>query len=171
MRIRRPVLYSVASAAAIAATGLLASPAMASTTQFPGQGQGFSLYNNEGNASGTITASQFGQFGQFGGGSVTVSGTVTSYGNGFGRGYRQGATEDVFLSSNSWSRGSLIGSAGPGQSSQFSGSLYNTTSGTITLCAANQWGGNVRDCTSQSFSVQPPHRPTPPRPTPPHQNH
>jgi hypothetical protein len=154
MRIRRPAIYSVASAAAIAATGLLASPAMASTSQFPGQGQGFSLYNNEGNASGTITASQFGEFGR---GSVTVSGTVTSYGNGFGRGYgyRRGATEEVFLSANSWGRGDLIGSAGPGQSSQFSGSLYNTTSGTITLCAANQWGGNVRDCTSQSFSVQP----------------
>jgi hypothetical protein len=150
MRIRRPAIYSVASAAAIAATGLLASPAMASTSQFPGQGQGFSLYNNEGNASGTITASQFGRFGQ---GSVTVSGTVTSYGRGYR--YRQGTTEEVFLSANSWGRGDLIGSAGPGQSSQFSGSLYNTTSGTITLCAANQWGGNVRDCTSQSFSVQP----------------
>lgn len=155
MRIRRPAIYSVASAAAIAATGLLASPAMASTAQPPWQGQGFSLYNNDGNASGTITASQFGRFGR---GSVTVSGTVTSYGYGRGYGYRRGTTEEVFLSGNSWGRGELIGSAGPGQSSQFSGSLYNTNSGTITLCAANQWGGDVRDCTSQSFSV----------PTPPH---
>jgi hypothetical protein len=163
MRIRRPAMYSLASAAAIAATGLLASPAMASTAQFPGQGQGFSLYNNEGNASGTITASQFGRFGQFGGGSVTVSGRVTSYGNSFGHGYRRGATEEVFLSANSWGRGELIGSASPGQSNQFSGSLSNTTSGTITLCAANQRGGSVRDCTSQSFSV----KPSPP----PHHNH
>jgi hypothetical protein len=38
---------------------------------------------------------------------------------------------------------------------QFSGSL-NATSGRITLCAANQRGGNVRDGTSQSFSVSPP---------------
>ncbi len=158
MRIKRPVIYTAVSAAAIATAGLLASPAMASTTQFPFQGQGFSLYNNEGNASGTITGGQFGQFGQYGqygqqgGGSVTVSGTVSS--NGFGRyGYRQAATEEVFLSSNSWNRGQLIGSAGPGQSDQFSGTLYNTNSGTITLCAANQWGGNVRDCTSQSFTV------------------
>jgi hypothetical protein len=155
MRITRPAIYSAASAAAIAATGLLVSPAMASTAQFPwqGQGQGFSLYNNYGNASGTITASQFGQFGQFSQGSVTVSGTVTSYGYSRGYGYRRGVTEEVFLSSNSWGRGELIGSAGPGQSSQFSGSLYKTTSGTITVCAANKWGGNVRDCTSRSFSV------------------
>ncbi len=66
----------------------------------------------------------------------------------------------MFLSANSWQRGELIGSAGPGQSDQFSGSLYNTTSGTITVCAANQRGGNVRDCTSHSFtvSVPQPHR-------------
>ncbi len=105
MRIRRPVIYTAVSAAAIATAGLLASPAMASTTQFPFQGQGFSLYNNEGNASGTITGSQFGQFGQYGqrgGGSVTVSGTVSS--NGSGRyGFRRGTTEEVFLSANSWS--------------------------------------------------------------------
>jgi hypothetical protein len=152
MRIRRPVIYTAVSAAAIATAGLLASPAMASTTQFPFQGQGFSLYNNEGNASGTITGSQFGRYGQQGGGSVTVSGTVSS--NGSGRyGFRRGTAEEVFLSSNSWNRGQLIGSAGPGQSDQFSGTLYNTNSGTITLCAANQWGGNVRDCTSQSFTV------------------
>jgi hypothetical protein len=150
MRIRRPVIYTAVSAAAIATAGLLASPAMASTTQFPFQGQGFSLYNNEGHASGTITGSQFGRYGQRGGGSVTVSGTVSS--NGFGR-FRQGTTEEVFLSSNSWNRGELIGSARAGQSDQFSGTLYNTNSGTITLCAANQWGGNVRDCTSQSFTV------------------
>jgi hypothetical protein len=156
VRIRRPVIYSVASAAAIAATGLLASPAMASTTQASWQGQSFSLYNNEGNATGTISPSGFGGFGQFGRGSVTVSGTVTSYGYNHGYGYHRGATEDVFLSSNSWQRGELIGSAGPGQSNQFSGSLYNTNSGTITLCAANQWGGNVRDCVSQTFSVSPP---------------
>jgi hypothetical protein len=157
MRIGRPAIYSVASVAAIATTGLLASPAMASTSQFSwqGQGQSFSLYNNEGSASGTITANQFGQFGQWGRGSVTVSGTVTSNGYGYGYGYRHGSTEEVFLSANSWQRGELIGSAGPGQSSQFSGSL-NATSGRITLCAANQWGGKVRDCTSQSFSVSPP---------------
>jgi hypothetical protein len=150
MRITRPAIYSVASAAAIAATGLLASPAMAATAQSPWPGQGFSLYNNYGNASGTITASRFSQFGQ---GSVTVSGRVTSYGYSRGFGYRRGVTEEVFLSASSWGRGELIGSAGPGQSSQFSGSLYKTTSGTITVCAANKWGGNVRDCTSQSFSV------------------
>jgi hypothetical protein len=152
MRFRRPVIYTVASAAAIATAGLLASPAMASTTQFPFQGQGFNLYNNYGNARGTVTGDQFGQWGQQGRGSVTVSGTVS--GNRFGfYGNRRGVTEEVFLSSNSWSRGKLIGSAGPGRSDQFSGTLYNTNSGTITLCAANQWGGNVRDCTSQSVTV------------------
>ena len=154
MRIGRAAIYSVASVAAIATTGLLASPAMASTA-LPWPGQSFSLYNHEGSASGTITANQFGQWGQFGRGSVTVSGTVTSNGYGYGHGYRHGTTEEVFLSANSWGRGQLIGSAGPGQSSQFSGSL-NATSGRITLCAANQRGGNVRDCTSQSFSVAPP---------------
>jgi hypothetical protein len=155
MRIRRPVIYTAVSAAAIATAGLLASPAMASTTNFPSQGQGFSLYNNYGNAHGTTTGGQFGQFGQFNQfnrGSVTVSGTVSSNRFGF-YGNRRGVTEEVFLSSNSWQRGELIGSAGPGQSDQFSGTLYNTNSGTITLCAANQWGGNVRDCTSQSFTV------------------
>ena len=155
MRIRRPLIYSAVSAAAIATAGLLASPAMASTTNFPSQGQGFNLYNNYGNAHGTITGNQFGQFGQWGQqgrGSVTVSGTVS--GNRFGfYGNRHGVTEEVFLSSNSWQRGQLIGSAGPGQSDQFSGTLYNTNSGTITLCAANRWGSNVRDCTSQSFTV------------------
>ena len=156
MRIRRPLLYTAVSAAAIATAGLLASSAMASTAQFPGQGQGFSLFNNYGNARGTITGGQFGQFGQFGHGSVTVSGRVSSYGFGRGFGNRRGVTEEVFLSASSWRRGELIGSAGPGQSSQFSGSLYNTSSGTITLCAANQWGGNVRDCTSQSFTVYAP---------------
>lgn len=165
MRIGRPAIYSVASVAAIATAGLLASPAMASTGQFPwpGQEQSFSLYNNEGNASGTITADQFGQWGQwdqFGRGSVTVSGTVSSNGWGYGYGYRQGTTEEVFLSANSWERGELIGSAGPGQSSQFSGSL-DATSGRITLCAANQWGGKVWDCTSQSFSVFPQFPPAP----------
>ena len=115
MRIGRPAIYSVASVAAIATTGLLASPAMASTSQSPwqGQGQSFSLYNHEGSASGTITANQFGQFGHFGRGSVTVSGTVSSNGNGFGFRFRPGATEEVFLSANSWQRGELIGSAGP----------------------------------------------------------
>lgn len=155
MRLRRPVIYTAASAAAIATAGLLASPAMASTTQFPFQGQGFNLYNNYGNARGTATGDQFGQFGQWGQqgrGSVTVSGTVSSNRFGF-YGNRRGVTEEVFLSSNSWSRGNLIGSAGPGQSDQFSGTLYNTNSGTITLCAANQWGGSVRDCTSQSVTV------------------
>jgi hypothetical protein len=160
MRIKRPVIYAAVSAAAIATAGLLASPAMAATTQSPWQGQFFNLYNNYGNARGTISGSsqygqygQYGQNGQWGHGSVTVSGTVSS--NGFGGywGYHQGATEEVFLSANSWRRGELIGSAGPGQSDQFSGTLYNTNSGTITLCAANQWGGNVRDCTSQSFTV------------------
>jgi len=158
MRIRRPVIYTAVSAAAIATAGLLASPAMASTTQFPFQGQGFSLYNNYGNAHGTISGDQngqngqYGQYGQWNGGSVTVSGTVSDYR--FGRyGFRQGTIEEVFLSSNSWGRGELIGSAGPGQSNQFSGTLYNTDSGTITLCAANRWGGSVRDCTSQSFTV------------------
>jgi hypothetical protein len=154
MRFRRPVIYAAVSVAAIATAGLLASPAMAATTQNPWQGQGISLYNNYGSASGTVSAGQFGQFGQRGRGSVTVSGTVSSYRSGrYGYGYRQGVTEEVFLSSNSWGRGELIGSAGPGQSGQFSGTLYNTNSGTITLCAANQWGGNVRDCTSQSFTV------------------
>jgi hypothetical protein len=154
MRIRRPVIYTAVSAAAIATVGLLASPAMASTTQSPWQGQGISLYNNYGSASGTATASQYGQYGQRGHGSVTVSGTVSSYRSGrYGYGYRQRTTEEVFLSANSWGRGQLIGSAGPGQSGQFSGTLYDTNSGTITLCAANQWGGNVRDCTSQSFTV------------------
>jgi hypothetical protein len=175
MRIKRPVFYSAASAAAIAAVGLMASPALASTTQSPWQqGQGFSLSNNYGYASGTVTASQFGQFGQFGRYgqvSVTVSGTVTSNGGyGYGYGHRQGATEEVFLSANSWQRGQLIGSASPGQSGTISGSLSNTNSGTITLCAANQWGGNVRDCTSQSFTVSQPYpRPHPhPQPQPVH---
>jgi hypothetical protein len=176
VRIRRPVIYTAVSAAAIATAGLLASPAMASTTQFPFQGQGFSLYNNYGYASGTATGNQYGQYGQngqygkngqygqngqngqygqYGRGSVTVSGTVSSYGHG-GYGYRQGITEEVFLSSNSWQRGQLIGSAGRGQSNQFSGTVYNTNSATITLCAANQWGGNVRDCTSQTVTVYTP---------------
>ena len=158
-KVRRPVIYAAVSAAAIATAGLLASPAMASTTQFPSQGQGFGLYNNYGNASGTATAGQYGQYGQYdrrGDGSVTVSGTVSSYGISRGAGNRRGVTEEVFLSGNSGRRGELIGSAGPGQSSQFSGSLNNTTSGTITLCAANQGGGNVRDCTSQSFTAYAP---------------
>jgi hypothetical protein len=163
--IRNAVFAAAAAGATVATVGLFASPAMASTTNFPSQGQGFSLYNNHGSARGTITGSQFGQFGQFGEfgqygqyghGSVTVSGRVSNYS--FGRfgsfGYRHGVTEDVFLSANSSQRGELIGSAGPGQSDRFSGSLYNTNSGTITLCAANQWGGgNVRDCTSTSFTV------------------
>src|SRR5579864_8997016 len=149
MRIRRPVIDTAVSAAAIATADLLASPAMASTTQYTSPGQTFNLYDNYGNARGTIT---FGQYGQYGRGSVTVPGSVSSFG--FGRyGYRQGTIEEVFLSANSWRRGELIGSAGPGQSDQFSGTLYNTDSGTITLCAANQGGGNVRDCTSQSFTV------------------
>jgi hypothetical protein len=157
MRIRRTVIYTAVSAAAIATAGLLASPAMASTTQFPFpfQGQGFSLYNNNGHAHGTITGNQYGRYGQYGpgnGGSVSVSGTVSDN-RGYGYGYRQGTIEEVFLSSNSWERGNVIGSAGPGQSGQISGTLYNTNSGTITLCAANRWGGNVRDCTSQSFTV------------------
>jgi hypothetical protein len=164
-KVGRPVIYAAVSAAAIATAGLLASPAMASTTQFPSQGQGFSLYNNYGNASGTVTPGQYGQYGQYGqrrDGSVTVSGTVSSYGISRGAGYRQGVTEEVFLSGNSGRRGELIGSAGPGQSSQFSGSLNNTSSGTITLCVANQGGGKVRDCTSQNFTAYAP------QPYPPH---
>jgi len=156
MRIRRPVIYAAVSAAAITSAGLLASPAMASTTQFPWPGQGFSLSNNYGDASGSVTSTQYGEYGQYGQrgrGSVTVSGTVSSYGFSRGFGWRRGTIEEVFLSSNSWQRGKLIGSAGPGQPSQFSGSLYNTDSATITLCAANQWGGNVRDCTRQSVTV------------------
>jgi hypothetical protein len=159
MRFRRPVIYTAISATAIASAGLLASPAMASTTQFPFQGQGFSLYNNYGSARGTVTGDQFGQWGQYGQygqwdrGSLTVSGTVSDYRLGQ-YGYRQGTIEEVFLSSsNSWGRGELIGSAGPGQSDRFSGTLDNTNSGTITLCVANKWGGNVRDCTSQSVTV------------------
>ncbi len=153
--IRNAVFAAAAAGATVATVGLFASPAMASTTNFPSQGQGFSLYNNHGSARGTSTGSQFGQFGQFGQfnrGSVTVSGTVSNYSFGL-FGYRHGVNEEVFLSANSWQRGELIGSAGPGQSDRFSGSLYNTNSGTITLCAANQWGGNVRDCTSTSFTV------------------
>ena len=160
MRIRRPVIYTAVSAAAIATAGLLASPAMASTTQYPFQGQGFSLYNNYGSAHGTISGDQYGQYNQYGQdnqrnrGSVTVSGTVSDYRYGnYGYGNRQGTIEEVFLSANSWQRGHLIGSAGAGQSDQFTGTLYNTDSGTITLCAANKWGGNVRDCTSHSFTV------------------
>jgi hypothetical protein len=155
MRFKRPVIYTAVSVAAIATAGLLASPAFASTTQGPWQGQSINLYNNYGSATGTVSGSQFGQyspkgqFGQYGRGSVTVSGTVSSYG--YGRyGYRQGTIEEVFLSANSWQRGQLIGSSSSGQ---FSGTLYNTNSGTVTLCAANRWGGNVRDCTSQSFTV------------------
>ena len=159
MRFRRPMLYTAISAAAIATTGLLASPAMASTTQFPFQGQGFSLYNNYGSAYGTVTGDQFDQYGQYGQygqwnqGSLTVSGTVSNYRYGQW-GYRQGTIEEVFLSAaDSWGRGELIGSAGPGQSDQFSGALDNTNSGTITLCVANRWGGNVRDCTSQTVTA------------------
>jgi len=159
MRFRRPVIYTAISAAAIASAGLLASPAMASTTQFPFQGQGFSLYNNYGSARGTVSGGQFDQYGQYGQygqwdrGSLTVSGTVSDYRFGQYGYYRQGTIEEVFLSSNSWGRGQLIGSAGPGQSDRFSGTLDNTDSGTITLCVANKWGGNVRDCTSQSVRV------------------
>ena len=162
MRIGRTAIYTAVSAAAIATAGLLASPAMASTTgfPFPSPGQSFSLYNNYGNAHGTITGNQFDQFGQYGQygqddrGSVTVSGTVSNHRFSFGFfGNHRGVTEEVFLSSNSWQRGQLIGSAGPGQSGEISGTLYNTNSGTITLCAANRWGGNIRDCVSQSFTV------------------
>jgi hypothetical protein len=155
--IRNTVFAAAAAGATVATVGLFASPAMASTTNFPFpfQGQGISLHNNYGTAYGTITGSQFGQWGQYGQhnrGSVTVSGKVLNYS--FGRyGYRHGVTEDVFLSSNSWQRSELIGSARPGQSGEFSGTLYNTNSGTITLCAANQWGGNVRDCVSETFTV------------------
>ena len=155
MRFRRPVIYAAISAAAIASAGLLASPAMASTTQFPFQGQGFSLYNNYGSARGTVSGGQFDQYGQYGQwarGSLTVSGTVSNYRYGQ-YGYRQGTIEEVFLSSNSWGRGELIGSAGPGQSDRFSGTLDNTNSGTITLCVANKRGGNVRDCTSQTVTA------------------
>jgi hypothetical protein len=162
MRIKRPVIYTAVSAAAIATAGLLASPAMASTTQFPYQGQGFSLYNSYGSAHGTVSGNnQYGQNNQHNqynqrDRSVTVSGTVSDnrYGNyGYGNYNRQGTIEEVFLSSNSWERGQLIGSAGPGQNDQFTGTLYNTNSGTITLCVANHWGGSVRDCTSHSFTV------------------
>ena len=161
MRIRRPVIYAAVSAAAIATAGLLASPAMASTTQFPYQEQGISLYNNYGSARGTVTADQYGQYRQYGQsgqsgqrnrGSVTVSGTVSDYRSGR-YGNRQGTIEEVFLSSNSWQRGTLIGSAGPGQSGQFRGTVYNTDSVTVTLCTANKSGGNVRDCTSQTIKV------------------
>jgi hypothetical protein len=158
VRIRRPVIYTAVSAAAIATAGLLASPAMASTTQFPYQEQGISLYNNYGSARGTVTADQSGQYGQYGQsgqrnrGSVTVSGTVSDYRSGR-YGNRQGTIEEVFLSSNSWQRGTLIGSAGPGQSGQFRGTAYNTDSVTVTLCTANKSGGNVRDCTSQTIKV------------------
>jgi hypothetical protein len=163
VRIRRPVIYAAVSAAAIATVGLLASPAFASTTQSPWQqqGQAFSLYNNYGSATGTATGNQYnqygqygnhGQYGQYGQGSVTVSGWVSSNrSNQWG--YRRGTTEEVFLSSNSWQRGQLIGSASAGQSDQFSGTVYNTDSATITLCAANQSGRNVRDCTSQTVTV------------------
>ena len=143
MRIRRPAIYTAVCAAAIATAGLLASPALASTTQYPVQGQGISLSNNYGTARGAVASSQYGQRGR---GLVAVSGTVSDYRSG----NRQGTVEEVFLSSSSWQRGQLIGSSSSGQ---FSGTLYNTNSGTITLCAANQWGGNVRDCTSQSFTV------------------
>ena len=153
MRIRRSVIYAAISASAVVAVGLFASPAMAATNQYPWPGQGFSLYNSYGSATGTVTGGQSGQYGQWGRGSVTVSGTVSSYRSGQYYGYRRGVTEEVFLSANSWQRGELIGSAGPGQSGPFSGSLYGTRSGTITLCAANQWGGAVRDCTSQSVTV------------------
>jgi hypothetical protein len=165
VRIRRPVIYTAVSAAAIATVGLLASPAFASTTQNPWQqqGQSISLYNNYGSATGTASGGQYGQYGQYGNhgqygqdgqGSVSVSGTVSSYGNnGYGYGRHRGDTEEVFLSSNSWQRGQLIGSASPGQSGQFSGTVYNTNSATITLCAANRWGGKVRDCTSQTVTV------------------
>ena len=153
MRIRRPVIYAAVSAAAIATAGLLASPATASTTQSPWQAQGqiFNLYNANGYARGTITASQYGQPGQYyGPGSVTVAGWVSNSA-------RRGTIEEVFLSSDSWQRGELIGSAGPGQDDQFpAATLYNTNSGTITLCAANRWGGRVWDCVSQSFTVYPP---------------
>jgi hypothetical protein len=161
VRIRRPVIYTAVSAAAIATAGLLAAPAMASTTQFPNQGQDISLYNNYGSARGTVTTDQYGQYGQYGQdrqsgqrnrGSVTVSGTVSDYRSGR-YGNRQGTIEEVFLSSNSWQRGTLIGSAGPGQSGQFRGTVYNTDSVTITLCTANKSGGNVRDCTSQTIKV------------------
>jgi hypothetical protein len=152
MRIRRPLIYAAVAAAAIATAGLLASPAMASTTPtWQGSGPGFSLSNSYGNARGTTTAHQYGQWGR---GSVTLSGTVSSYGRDSGN--RQMTIEEVFLSSSSGPRGQLIGSAGPGQSSRFSGSLYNSTRGTITLCAANQRGGNVRDCTSRSLTVSVP---------------
>ena len=161
MRIKRPFIYTAVSAAAIATAGLLASPAMASTTQFPYQEQSISLYNNYGSATGSVASGQYGQYGQRGQrgqygqrgrGSVTVSGTVSDYRSGR-YGNRQGTIEEVFLSSNSWQRGTLIGSAGPGQSGQFRGTVYNTDSVTITLCTANKSGGNVRDCTSQTIKV------------------
>jgi len=158
MRFMRPVIYTAVSAAAIATAGLLASPAFASTTQYPFQGQSVSLYNNYGNARGTVASDQSDQYGQYrqngqrGRGSVTVSGTVSSnHSNRYGN--RQGTIEEVFLSSNSWSRGKLIGSTGYGQSGRFSGTVDNTDSVTITLCAANKGGGNVRDCTSQTVKV------------------
>ncbi|HTX25998.1 MAG TPA: hypothetical protein VME19_03135 [Streptosporangiaceae bacterium] len=167
MRIRRLGIYTAASVAAIATAGLLASPAFASTTQYPWQqGQAFSLYNNYGNAHGTASGNQYGQYGQYGNnghngqygqygqGSVTVSGSVSSNRSGwYNNNYRRGTTEEVFLSSNSWQRGELIGSASSGQTDQFSGTVYNTDSATITLCTANQWGGNVRNCTSQTVTV------------------
>jgi hypothetical protein len=148
MRIKRPFIYTAVSAAAIATAGLLASPAMASTTQYPFQGQGISLSNSYGSARGTVTSDQYGQRGRR---SLTVSGTVTDRSGRYGN--RQATIEEVFVSSNSWQRGKLIGSARPGQSDKFSGTVSNTDSVTITLCTANQRGGNVRDCTSQTIKV------------------
>lgn len=150
MRIKRPMIYTAVSAAAIATAGLLATPALAATTQYPVLGQGISLHNTDGSATGTVTTS--GQHGQNGHGQVTVSGTVTDY-RSSRYGNRQGTIEEVFLSTDSWSRGKLIGSAGPGQSDRFSGTVSGTDRVTITLCAANQWGGKVKDCTSQTITV------------------
>jgi hypothetical protein len=162
MRIKRPVIYAAVSAAAIATAGLLASPAFASTTQYPFQEQqNISLYNNYGSARGTVATDEYDQYGQNNQyspnnqrnrSSVTVSGTIS--GNRSNRyGNRQGTIEEVFLSSNSWSRGKLIGSTGYGQSGQFSGTVANTDSVTLTLCAASMNGSNVRDCTSQTIKV------------------
>lgn len=150
MRIKRPMIYTAVSAAAIATAGLLATPAFAATTQYPVLGQGISLHNTDGSATGTVTTS--GQHGQNGHGRVTVSGTVTDY-RSSRYGNRQGTIEEVFLSTDSWSRGKLIGSAGPGQSDRFNGTVSGTDRITITLCAANQWGGKVKDCTSQTITV------------------
>jgi hypothetical protein len=155
MRSKRPVMYALTGVAVLATTGLLAGPALAQ--QYPNNTQSFTLSNHYGGANVTVTASwdgygQYGQNGQYGKPTVTVSGSVwADRGFSYAYGDRRGrVSEEVYLNGSSrWGSGTQVGSSTTGT---ISGSLPSgVTSGTMTLCAVER--GKTMDCTSRSFTV------------------